>query len=92
MTKGDKQKKVYRKYTDDWYGGMNLPIIKKVTVSDKEISGLLNIDFDKGLIKSRKGWKTFKGMIKQLDELNRKYKKLKAVGDFTIRLPIKGNL
>lgn len=52
----------------------------------------LNMDISKGTLSARKGWRTFKSMVKELDRLNKHYKKNKISGDFTIRFPIKGQL
>ena len=79
-------------FIDAWLDGIHLPIIKEFTVSEKEVSNFLNMDFEKGVLVGRKGWKTFKGMVRELDKLNKTYKKNKLTGDFTIRLPIKGSL
>jgi hypothetical protein len=44
-------------------------------------------NYKNSLIK-RKDWKSFKGMVKELKRLNKQYKKLNCIGDFTIRLPL----
>ena len=75
----------------DFSRGINFPTLFKATIG-KEMSGLQNADFEDGIIKKRKGFRTFKGMVKILKDLNIKYKKMKLSGDFTIRLPIRGSI
>lgn len=54
------------------------------------LGSMLNIDFtNTGALKKRKGWKTFEGMVKVLEELNDKYKRYGGKGNFTVQLPLK---
>ena len=78
-------------FTGSYGKGISLPILIKFTTSEKGFYGLLNVDFEDGLFKRRRGWKTFKSMVRELDRLNKQYKKMKVVGDFTVRLPIRGS-
>lgn len=76
----------------DFRGGVNLPITKKFIITKEGTTDLLNIDVSGDVIKSRRGWATFKTMVKELDRLNKDYKKQKIVGNFTIKLPIRGSI
>lgn len=80
-----------KEYLDSFGKGINTPIKTSFLASQDGVSDLLNIDIEGDYLVKRKGWKTFKSMVNQLDELNKKYKRLKQVGDFTIRLPIRGS-
>lgn len=52
--------------------------------------GMTNVDVDRiGRIRPRKGFKTFRGMVRQLWEINQRYAHLNARGDFTVTLPLK---
>lgn len=49
-----------------------------------------NITFNQdGHIVKRHGWKSFRGMIKELRRLNKSLTKMGIVADYTIRLPLK---
>jgi hypothetical protein len=87
-----KYRKVETKFAD-FCGGINLPVTFKATVGRNiEPCGLQNVDFDDGLITKRKGFRTFKGMVKIMNDLNNKYKKMKIRGTFTITLPLRGSM
>jgi hypothetical protein len=52
---------------------------------------ITNVDVDKsGVMRPRKMWRTFAGMVWQLWLINKRFKKLGIVGDFTVRLPLPG--
>jgi hypothetical protein len=51
---------------------------------------LLNIKFSsKGEIIKVRGWKSFRGMVRELGRINKQCKKLNWAGCFTVRLPLK---
>jgi hypothetical protein len=61
-----------------------------ITWPDKQsLSSMTNMDMDNsGILRPRKSWETFGGMVYQLWLLNKKYKRLGIVGDFTVRFPL----
>lgn len=65
----------------NWSKGVN------VSVSHTRFT---NIDFDQsGVLRPRKTWSTFAGMVWQLWLINKKLTKLGVRGDYTVRLPLK---
>jgi len=48
-----------------------------------------NIDISQdGVVRPRKGFKTFRGFVYQMWLLNRRYKKMGIQGNFTVTLPL----
>ena len=49
-----------------------------------------NITFNRdGNIVKRKGWKSLRGMIRELRRINKQLTKMNVVADYTVRLPLK---
>lgn len=66
--------------------------LKKFTLgSNSKISDAQNVVINtRGEIESRKGWKTFGEMVDVLWKINKQNRKMGFVGEYTIKLPLKG--
>lgn len=50
---------------------------------------MVNIDLSQdGVVRPRKGFKTFRGFVYQMWLINRRYKKMGVEGNFTVKLPL----
>jgi len=51
---------------------------------------MINIEIKSNGTVQRTGYRTFAEMVRMLERINKRYKKLGVSGDFMIRLPIRG--
>lgn len=66
-------------------------ITAKFEIGDKGFMGGLNVEItDNGMIKKRNGYNTFGEMVDVLWNINKKAKKYKWTGEYTVTLPLKG--
>lgn len=64
---------------------------KKVETKSVSIDGeyMVNVEIGRdGILRPRKSWKTFAGMVYQLWQLNKRYHRTGVKGDFVVSLPL----